>query len=216
MIWSLNEIDATCRKAARGAGFSWGMAEEAGKATRWLSERGQAGPDLLARLLLRNDRTPYADLVPATTDGVWVAAGGTLCPLIAGAALCDRAADLWNGRAVTLSRTAFPLLLAPFADAIAHPRNLCVTLNWDDVTLSLTPNGVLVSGNAAAMQVEETEKVSITANSQPVGTPLTGQQGRDVGQKTADILNAFAHRTYAPATEESRVAGAGAGTTDND
>ncbi|MFV1875593.1 hypothetical protein [Nioella sp.] len=33
---------------------------------------------------------------------------------------------------------------------------------------------------------------------------------------TVAALNAFAHRTYAPATEESRLAGAGAGLTDND
>ena len=31
-----------------------------------------------------------------------------------------------------------------------------------------------------------------------------------------DTLNRFAHRTYAPATEESRLLGAGAGLSDND
>ena len=30
------------------------------------------------------------------------------------------------------------------------------------------------------------------------------------------VLNTFAHRTYAPATEESRLLGAGAGLSDND
>ena len=31
MNWSLNELDAMARKAARGAGYSWGLAEEAGR-----------------------------------------------------------------------------------------------------------------------------------------------------------------------------------------
>ena len=33
---SLNEIESLCKKAARGAGMSWGLAEEAGKAAKWL------------------------------------------------------------------------------------------------------------------------------------------------------------------------------------
>lgn len=33
---SRNETESLCMKAARGAGFSWGMAEEAGFATGWL------------------------------------------------------------------------------------------------------------------------------------------------------------------------------------
>ena len=34
---SLPEIDALCLKAARGAGYSWGVAEEASFAARWLN-----------------------------------------------------------------------------------------------------------------------------------------------------------------------------------
>ncbi|NND22495.1 MAG: DUF3726 domain-containing protein, partial [Silicimonas sp.] len=36
MSYSLNEVEATAKKAARGAGYPWGLAEEAAKATRWL------------------------------------------------------------------------------------------------------------------------------------------------------------------------------------
>ena len=48
MNWSLNELDAMARKAARGAGYSWGLAEEAGRATRWLAAAGLPGPMCLA------------------------------------------------------------------------------------------------------------------------------------------------------------------------
>ena len=48
MTWSLNEIETLSRKAARGAGLSWGLAEEAGKATRWLAAAGLPGPQVLA------------------------------------------------------------------------------------------------------------------------------------------------------------------------
>ncbi len=62
MICSLNEIEALARKAARGGGMSWGLAEEAGKAVRWLSDNGFPGPWLLSKLLLQNDGKPYSEL----------------------------------------------------------------------------------------------------------------------------------------------------------
>lgn len=49
--WSLAEIDAQCRKAARGLGCPWGMAEEAGKAARQLAAHGLPGPEALATML---------------------------------------------------------------------------------------------------------------------------------------------------------------------
>ncbi len=216
MIWSLNEIDTLCRKSARGSGLSWGLAEEAGKAARWLAERGFPGPTILAHLLQRNDRTAYADLVPTQVNGEWAAAGGTLCPLIAGATLCDCANEIASGMPIQLSRTAFPLLLAPYADAVARPRNLGIAVSWQGMQLTLTPEGMFVSGDEAVLQMSEAETVSIKVEMQPKGARLTKSNGREVPPDTADILNAFAQRTYAPATSESRIAGAGAGTTDND
>jgi hypothetical protein len=41
---SQNEVSALCLKAARGAGMSWGLAEEAGFAASWLTARGIDGP----------------------------------------------------------------------------------------------------------------------------------------------------------------------------
>ena len=56
MTWSLNEIESLAKNATRGAGRDWGLAEEAGKATRWLCAAGWPGADLLAELLiLRGD-----------------------------------------------------------------------------------------------------------------------------------------------------------------
>ena len=43
MTFSLNEIEAIGKRAARGAGLPWGLAEEAGKAARWLTARGLPG-----------------------------------------------------------------------------------------------------------------------------------------------------------------------------
>ncbi|RED11766.1 hypothetical protein POI8812_02862 [Pontivivens insulae] len=51
MTLSLNEVQSLARKAARGAGFSWGMADEAGRAVRFLHEWGLDGAATLTFLL---------------------------------------------------------------------------------------------------------------------------------------------------------------------
>lgn len=45
---SLNQIEQTARKAARGAGLAWGLADEVGRAMRWLHTYGLNGAALLA------------------------------------------------------------------------------------------------------------------------------------------------------------------------
>ncbi|MGC1487905.1 MAG: DUF3726 domain-containing protein, partial [Albidovulum sp.] len=49
--YSQSEIEALGIKAARGAGYDWGMAEEAGMAARWLAHEGLPGPELLLACL---------------------------------------------------------------------------------------------------------------------------------------------------------------------
>ena len=51
MSWSLGETSALALKATRGAGLSWGLAEEAAGAVAWLHERGLPGVAALCSYL---------------------------------------------------------------------------------------------------------------------------------------------------------------------
>ena len=51
MSWSLGETGALALKAARGAGMTWGLAEEASEAVVWLQARGLPGVSALCRYL---------------------------------------------------------------------------------------------------------------------------------------------------------------------
>lgn len=218
MSFSLNEIEALGKRAARGAGLDWGIAEEAGKAARWLTAHGLPGPELLAELLTRNEDKSYGELAPVSVDGVWKARSGALCPLIAGAALSDRAAELAAGHEIVLGSIAFPLLLAPYAACGARSRGAPVELSWSDVTLTIAPDGGLaVEGEISAVTARTVETVRCRPTTRDAVTPLPGGVGRAVDAETWSRLNAFAHRTFAPATEASRALGAGgAGLVDSD
>ena len=135
MIWSLNEIESTAKKAARGAGMSWGLAEEAGRATRWLCAAGWPGAESLAALLAAEDGAEWEAIRPRIEGTLWRAQGGTLCPIATGAALCDRARDWAEGASARLEGVAHPLLLVPF---FAMAADLCGTrlaLRWPGVTI---------------------------------------------------------------------------------
>ena len=190
MSYSLAEIDAQCRKAARGAGYPWGLAEEAGRAVRWLEARGMPGAEALAGLLAAQDGCDYAMLRPASLDGIWQAAGGALCPIIAGVTLADHAPFKVPPR---LGTVRAPVLLLPFLAAA----NL-----WCDE-----------SANFADRDDLDFAEVSLTHG--PHDLPDPSPASRVIAPDVWAALDRFAHRTYVPATDASR-AGAGAGETDND
>lgn len=205
------------KRAARGAGLSWGLAEEAGKAARWLAERGEPGADMLAGRLADIDGVAYGDLAPADHDGVWSAPRGVLCPLVAGPMLSDRAGDIAAGDELVFATTADPAFLAPYAAAVAKQTGRAVTLRWDGVAVTVTAGGLTVDGPRDRLHVAVTEKVTCApAATAPAPSSSGRTQRRPVDADAWRRLDAFAQRTFAPATEASRLAGAGAGLEDND
>ncbi|WP_120500114.1 DUF3726 domain-containing protein [Roseovarius sp. EL26] len=209
MNYSLNEIEATSKKAARGAGYSWGMAEEAGKAARWLCIQGQDGCAALAGFLGQIDGKTLADHRPQDLSGQW-SAKSTLCPLTAGAALSDCAHDLTTDE-IILSEVAYPALLLPFASRVAIRLGRFVELECDEV---------FATTNGPELYLDEPLPRHGTKVTVRLQTKMDLALPRHTrGVPTQDVwatLNKFAHRTYAPATEESRLLGAGAGLSDND
>lgn len=154
MSWSLIEVEALSKKAAKGAGYSWGEAEDAAKAVRWLEARGLDGASALVNHLSASDQGA--------------------CPIHAGIAVSDGVTQV---ESVDLSGLDQPLLFLPFA-------------SW------------------TGSEQEVADKLGITVGAEQVRSHTSAE--------TMAALAGFAHKTYAPHTEESRTSGAGAGLNDND
>ncbi|MBL4627716.1 MAG: DUF3726 domain-containing protein [Roseicyclus sp.] len=231
MSHSLNEIEALSKCAARGAGLSWGMAEETGKAIRWLESHGLPGVAMLASLLAQNDRIAHGAVAPQFLegtrglDGIWAASSGRLCPLIAGAALNDCADRLTAGHDIEMSNVSHPLLAVPFAAWAAIHLGAPVTVAWGRFRGETDGYGLWVddpiaqieAATPAAMSFALAAPAAAAAPAAPRNDPVLapGQRGH-VCLAAWGHLNTFAHRTYAPASETSRLLGAGAGESDND
>lgn len=188
MSWSLGEIRALSVKAARGGGMPWGLAEEAGQAVHWLQGRRAPGVAALAlNLQSRSER-----------------AGG--CPIAVGAALSDQGATVGE---VGLVRA--PLLLCPFIARVGAAS----TLTWPGVGIGITSLALHTAADRSDLLTAEA-MCAITAG-RPDMPPLAAASRVDEGEAAfVKVLEQFAARTYAPATEASRLAGAGAGLSDND
>ena len=213
---SLNEIENLCKKAARGAGLSWGVAEEAGRAARWLSGNGLDGPALLAEQLRLDDGCAYSQITPDMSTECWERAGRSMCPLISGVTLSDHAYLLRENGRILLGKVTHPQLLMPFASAAARQLGIALQLSWQGCILEFSPGGeaVLIQpDNFASPLVEGVSCICIRTAS-GTGRALSGSIPT-LAKSVQDYLDVLAARTYVPASEVSRLSGAGAGLSDN-
>lgn len=189
MNLSLNEVEAMAKKAARGGGFDWGVAEEAGKAVRWLCQNGIDGCAALAELLSTDDAEH--------------------CALRTGLHVTDFAETLRESD-MDIGPVNAPELLLPFVASAALQLETPLTLLTSDQTY-VTDGRRLDCARGGHTDKPDTVKMGGVLK-QP--TQPMSRANPDAGSWA--VLGRFAHKTYAPATEESRLRGAGAGVSDND
>lgn len=188
MYFSLNEIDVQCRKAARGAGFEWGHAEESGKAIRWLAMYDLPGVNALARYL--------SELEMQSNKNEMV------CPILKAAYLCDRSSiDLPATTAI--ENLAYPLLLLPYLAFIASKKQKTVSFQYHATSFNFGDNQLSVNVESSS-PCDSTRTVLLSFSSDPVIANRKINFEQDVDENDWQILNQFASRTYVPASEISR------------
>jgi hypothetical protein len=215
MIVSLNEIESLALKAVRGADMSWGLAEEAAVAASWLAARSLPWAETLADLLAQR---PVA--CQPRIDGDAIApsrAGSLLCPILTGALLSDLGASV---RPMEIRDILAPLWLAPFLARWTTP-DRAVRLAWGEVSLAIGPNTLSNPGAAAmeALAAPFASRVEIALVPGTVADHPLRERNRDgcpVPDDAWRALQVLEHRTYVPASAQSRLSGAGAGLLDND
>ena len=212
---TLAETETSLRKVARACGLDWGLAEEAGKAARWLAAFDLPGPEFMLAHLQQLASEDYRGYIPHSSAQPWHASGGLLCPIITGAALADRSAQMLDGKVFSLGPTAYPLLLAATVGQAARCHQTVFTTAWAGVRVSCFGNGLSIDGNRDDLLLTRVD--SATCREDNLSTPqrLPSTLAYTIDSKIVQCINELAFKTYAPATEKSR-AGAGAGLTDND
>ncbi len=203
--WSLGETAALAIKAARGAGMPWGLADETGFAVSWLQARGIPGLAALCRYLNWRD---YGTLTqwPNSTTGA-----SCYCPIAIGAAYLDGALSA----VITIETIREPVLILPFIAMRSGTQPVKVELG--ELCLHVSAIGVLSRYLDTNLLLDQAGcRVSAAINPPSIPAPTETQRVPSCFYSCVAELQRFAKRTYAPATEASRLVGAGAGLNDND
>jgi len=199
MSWSLGETAALALKAARGAGMSWGLAEETAASVVWLHSRGLPGISALCSYLGQA-------AAPKSPEGG--------CPIMTGCALFDGMMDVpeTSSQTLDLGHVHAPLLLLPFV-ARLEPGHYWLRAPGLPGTVDIAKGDGWQSHC-----LRGSGSCTVRLGDRPQVDPALDMITRVDGRFTCcvDRLDAYAHRTYAPATGQSRMSGAGAGLNDND
>lgn len=191
MIVSRNEIETTCQRAALGVGLSHGSAEDAATIAAWLATGGEDVVEIMLAALSSVEENGIPVPCFNHVERVWRSAQHAIVPsLVAGPC----AADLLRadpGAAIEIHRTDEPKIIEA-ALALAG-------LDGTDVPL------------------KHRRSMRLTARrGKPRPPPRQLAEGFAVSDAAWRELLKLASRTYVPASERSRLKGAGAGLNDND
>jgi Protein of unknown function (DUF3726) len=204
---SLNEVEALAAKAARGAGLSWGLCEDTGKAARWLAARGIDWAPSLAALLTACDKLagPFDSSIERQVS-----------PLLTGSFF----ADLGTSE-LEISHVAHPAWLLPFAARVAalHGRAVCV--GWAGASVVVSSNGCELAGSTNDLMAPYVDIVTwspflLSSDESRRAVALPNRTRCSISVAAWQALEVLGARTYVPASNQSRTRGAGAGLTDND
>ena len=212
---TLAETESYLRKAARACGLDWGIAEEAGKAARWLGAFNLPGPEIMLAHLQNLEGQDYRRFIPDCSVQPWRSSGELMCPVITGAALADRSAQMLEGTQFELGRTAYPLLLAATVGQAARCHQAVFTTAWSGVRVSCFENGLSIEGSRDDLTLAVVDAVGCYRDDLEIPQQMPSTLAYQIDSAAFKMIDELAFKTYAPATEASR-AGAGAGLTDND
>jgi hypothetical protein len=206
MIVTLNELQTLMRRAALGAGWSYGLASEAAEAAVHLAAIGIDGAGLGLRAILAAPRTAEA----SWHEGGWhfsaqpvVAAGPSVFELL------ETAPD----QEVQLIDLAEPGLLLGYALCASDAFSTGYHLDFNGHAIDVPK----FDASEPLLHARLATRVSIARGTSRVRPqPLSAPRGIDVAEATWDALQAQAAESYVPDSQTSRAFGAGAGLTDTD
>ena len=199
---SLSEIDTTSKRASRAAGFSWGIAEEIGKAIRNLELFGLPGIINL-NLYLKKIKKKHPEKIKKIEK---VNKSKELCPIYSGIAFLDQSKQLELLKTIKFYNVAHPMLILPFISKASEVLGKKILVQFNKSSFLMNFNKSILSKNIE-------DQVSILANE--IRIEFLDNRNSFSDQEWKELYK-LSEETFVEESESLKAKGAGAGLTDND
>ena len=201
---TLSEIDTTSKRAAKGAGFSWGISEEIGKNMRLLELFGLSGIKNLNKYLKDYKKKQFQKI--ALISEINETKKNPFCPIILGTNFIDQVNLLDKKNIIKIINVAFPILFLPFVSRASEVIGKRIFLKIDEKEFLLNLNQSIFSNYLKNEILENCNSISINFI----------ENNNSFNENEWKELYKLSEDTFVEETESLKIGAAGAGLTDND
>jgi len=199
---SLSEIDTTSKRASKAAGFSWGIAEEIGKAIRSLELFGLPGIKNLNLYLNKIEKKHPEKINQIIKENK----NKESCPIYCGVAFLDQCQKIEILKNIKFYNVNYPLLILPFISKASEIVGKKISIQFNTSSFLMNLNKSIFSNNFDNMTIALADEVNIEFLENK--NSFSDQEWKE--------LYKISEKTFVEETDSSKEKGAGAGLTDND
>ena len=199
---SLSEIDTTSKRASKAAGFSWGIAEEIGKAIRSLELFGLPGVINL-NLYLKKIKEKHPEKVNKIEKEN---KNKELCPIYCGVAFLDQCKQLEIIKTIKFYNVNYPLLIVPFISKASE-------ILGKKILIQFNQSSFLINFNKSILSKNIEKQIDVLANE--ISIEFLENKNSFSDQEWKELYK-ISEETFVEESESLKEKGAGAGLTDND
>jgi len=199
---SLSEIDTTSKRASKAAGFSWGIAEEIGKAIRSLELFGLPGVinlNLYLKKIKKNHPKKINKIGKENKNK-------ETCPIYCGVAFLDQCKQLETLEIIKFYNVDYPLLILPFISKASEILGKKILIQFNNTSFLANFNKSILSKNID-------KQISPLANE--INIEFLENKNSFSVQDWKELYK-LSEETFVEESESLKSKGAGAGLTDND
>ena len=199
---SLSEIDTTSKRASKAAGFSWGVAEEIGKAIRNLELFGLPGIKNLNLYLNKIDENHPKKISKIDKENK----DKELCPIYCGVAFLDQCRKLEVLKSIKFYNVNYPILILPFISKASEILGKKILVQFSKSSFLMNFNKSILLKNSEKQIINLVNEISIE---------FLGNENSFSNQGWKELYK-LSEKTFVEETDSLKEKGAGAGLTDND
>ena len=199
---SLSEIDTTSKRASKAAGFSWGVAEEIGKAIRSLELFGLPGIKNLNLYLNKIEKKHPEKINKIDKENK----NKELCPIYSGVAFLDQCKKLEILKNIKFYNVNYPILILPFISKASEILGRKILMKFNKSSFLMNFNKSIFSNNLKNYDIDLANEISIEFL----------ENKNSFSDTEWKELYKISEKTFVEESDSLKATGAGAGLTDND